>query len=147
MTAKRVYTAKVLLVNEDNEVLVLWSGEWPDRPDRSGKPDFPGGIVEQGETFWDGVARETYEEVGIRLNPEEFTLLYTETKFHDVTQDVVSKSMFVAQVTRPTITLSWEHKTSKWMPYEEVLSLEWRPFHKDALAFIAEHKMLRDFER
>ncbi len=145
MSALRVYTAKALILNEKNEILVLWSDEWPGRPDRSHMPDFPGGLVEDGETFWDGVARETNEEAGIAIPASDFTLLYTETKFHDVSLDTVLKSMFVAKVKQADVTLSWEHESFKWLQFDEVRALEWRPFHKDALDYIAAHQLLADF--
>ncbi len=145
MSALRVYTAKALLLNEKNEILILWSGDWPGRPDRSHMPDFPGGLVEDGETFWDGVARETTEETNITLPVSDFTLLYTETKFHEASADTVSKSLFVARVHQADVTLSWEHEAFKWLPIDEVLTLEWRPFHRDALDYISAHKLLADF--
>lgn len=147
MSALRVcvYTAKVLLLNEKNEILVLWSGEWPERPDRSHMPDFPGGLVEDGETFWEGVVRETLEETNISLPESAFTLLYTETKHHESTHDSVAKSLFVARANQADVTLSWEHEAYKWLPLDEVLKLEWRPFHRDALDYIATHGLLANF--
>lgn len=145
MTALRVYTAKALILNEKNEILVLWSGEWPERPDRSGKPDFPGGLVEVGETFLDGVVRETTEETGLVVPSKDFTLLYTETKFHEVSQDTVLKSLFVARVNQASVTLSWEHSAYKWLPFDEIVTLEWRQAYRDALDYISSHRLLDEF--
>lgn len=145
MAAPQIYTAKTLILNEKNEILVLWSGKWPERPDRSEKPDLPGGIVEPGETFWEGAVREAEEETGIKLSTAALTLLYTETKFSELSHDVVAKCLMVARASTTDVTLSWEHQAYKWLPFEKVLDLEWRPFHRDALEFIARYQLLDRF--
>ena len=145
MAAERVYTAKALLLNPENKILVLRSSKWDARPDRSHKPDFPGGIVEEGETPTVGLVREVSEEAGIAIAESDLVLLYTETKFHQVTHDSVTKHLFFARTETSDVTLSWEHEAYEWLDFESVLTLEWRPFHQDALDYIKLHSLLDEF--
>src|SRR5690606_10989688 len=73
--------AKVLVVNEKKEALILTVGEYKERPDKSFKPDLPGGLVDPGENELMAVTRELNEEAGIIANPESFNLVYAKTEF------------------------------------------------------------------
>lgn len=60
-----------VIIQADGRVLVLknWLGD--------GKWSLPGGGLHRGESSLDGVIRETREETGIELAPEQLTLLGT----------------------------------------------------------------------
>ncbi len=136
-------TAHLLLVNDAREVLVLKCSEWSERPDRSLGPDLPGGMVDLNESVHEGMLRELHEESGLRLEPSDLEIVYARTE-HDVKDQVsLNKHVFVAQCTgRPEVTISWEHSDYKWVPVEELMEIEWRPFHREPIDFILARGLL-----
>lgn len=134
----------VLVFNEKHEVLVLTVSEWKARPDRSLKPDLPGGAVEPGETERDGVKRELFEEAGIDINPEQLQLVYTKTEFFAPKNTSVSRFLYFAFLDyTPEVTISWEHAASEWVPLEALAEkFEHRPFYKEALEYCFSNHLL-----
>jgi len=136
--------AKALIRNADGKFLMLRSSKWEENPERSLKPDLPGGMVEAGETPQQGVAREVYEEAGLRIATERFTLLYTETEFYENTDTSVLRHIFYATVDNADVTLSWEHDEYRWVNADELVASEWRPFYDRANSYIFEHRLIED---
>jgi 8-oxo-dGTP pyrophosphatase MutT (NUDIX family) len=60
----RVSSAAVILENSASQVLIVKANYKP-------YWTFPGGIIDPGETPKQGAIRETFEEVGIELNPQK----------------------------------------------------------------------------
>jgi 8-oxo-dGTP diphosphatase len=61
--------AKAIIVNGRGEILIL--REAADYADgtNTGKYHVPGGRLEKGETYWEGLAREVMEETGLKVEP------------------------------------------------------------------------------
>jgi len=105
---KRV--SKVLMVNTEGKVLILkrkltlvnirspWT--W----------DYPGGHLEEGEGWIDGLKRETYEETGFSLNNVVEIFETKWTKFYESSSWVGDK-----------VKISWEHEDYKWVDPEDIL--------------------------
>jgi len=130
--------AKVLVVNDSNEVLILTIGEYKAHPEKSFTPDLPGGLVDPGESELIAVRRELQEEAGIVLDENAFTLAYAQTEYFEEKHKSVSKFLYVARVEgRPEVTISWEHASYEWAPIEKVLdgSIVMRPFYKEAIEY------------
>lgn len=137
-------TAKAVIKNSAGKFLVLRSSTWEERPDRSQKPDLPGGMVEPGETPRQGVAREVFEEAGLKIDEADFTLLYTETEFYENTDTSLLKHIFYAKVDTDEVVLSWEHDQFRWVSQDEFLATEWRPFYERAHSYLFEHDLIAD---
>jgi 8-oxo-dGTP pyrophosphatase MutT (NUDIX family) len=102
MDTKRV--AKVFCMR-GNSILLLLSKHL-------NKWHLPGGHIQQGETFEDGLCREVKEETGC-------TLRY----FHRVRMTSSSVALYVGRLNSGVIKLSEEHSNYMWVPLKQALSL------------------------
>ena len=129
--------AKVLLINENQEVLVLNIGDYKDKPERSFTPDLPGGTVDPGESELIAVKRELFEETGIVLELDAFKLAYAKTQFYASEHKSVSKFLYIAHITyTPNVTISWEHSDHDWTPLKDITkNTQFRPFFEEAINY------------
>lgn len=136
--------AKVLVINEKNEVLILTVGEYKERPDKSFKPDLPGGLVDPGESELEAVVRELQEESGIEVERNMFELVYAKTEFYPQENKSVSKFLYILRLTfTPDVTISWEHASYEWVPLTDLQnSIELRSFYKEAVAYCFTNNLL-----
>lgn len=102
MDTKRV--AKVFCMR-GNSILLLLSKHL-------NKWHLPGGHIQQGETFEDGLCREVKEETGC-------TLKY----FHRVRLTSSSVALYVGKLNNGIIKLSDEHLNHMWIPLKQALSV------------------------
>jgi len=111
----------------DGKYLVLRSGAWEERPDRSQKPDFAGGVVEPGERIEQGAARELLEETGLDVQPADLTLVYTTSFLSDKDGAAVNRLVYFVEIEgEPEVTLSWEHEEFWWATADELRALDIR---------------------
>lgn len=73
---RHIVAAGALVRNADGNVLMI-------RSPRRGW-EFPGGQVEQGESITDGVAREVWEETGVRVSVGALVGVYSNVRSHIV---------------------------------------------------------------
>lgn len=136
--------AKVLVINEAHQALILTVGEYKGRPDKSFKPDLPGGLVDHGESELQAVVRELSEETGIVAEPAAFTLAYTKTEFFDTEHKSVTKALYLLELASiPDVTLSWEHASFEWVPLNVLMdAIELRPFYHEAIEYCFAHELI-----
>ncbi len=91
---------------------------------QGGKWCLPGGKLEKGETYKEGVIREVYEEVGIELTPsltEEHGKLYIQRHDSEFIMHLFSFSFEAL----PKIELNLsEHTEAKWVTYEDAKRMQ-----------------------
>lgn len=136
--------AKVVILNENREVLLLTTGVYAAHPEKSHKPDLPGGMVDAGESEYSAAIREVYEESGIVLDPKMVRLGYAETKFYEAENKSVTKLLYFAKLTTtPGVTISWEHEAYEWVDFDSLLEArELRPFYSEAIAYIQNNRLI-----
>jgi len=129
--------AKVLIINEKREALILTVGEYKERPDKSFKPDLPGGLVDPGETELIAVQREAVEESGIDIGFDSLHLAYAKTEFYPSENKSVSKFLYLAYLDyTPEVVISWEHASYEWVSLQDITqNVEFRPFYKEAIDY------------
>lgn len=135
--------AKALLINSHNEALILTVGEHKTRPEKSFKPDLPGGLVDPGETEHDAVLREVMEETGIILSQTQLEMVYSSTQFIVNENKSVTKHLFIAQLEEiPNVKLSWEHSDYRWVPLDDLQTTKLRSFYDEAIEYCFAKRIL-----
>jgi len=136
--------AKALIVNERNEVLILTAGEYKARPDKSFKPDLPGGLVDPGESEIQAVVREIGEETGIAVGSDYAKLVYAHTELSPDKSLSVTKCLYLIFLDdTPDVTLSWEHVSYEWVPISKIgKEVKLRGFYAEAADYCLEIGLL-----
>jgi 8-oxo-dGTP pyrophosphatase MutT (NUDIX family) len=62
--------AKAVIVDKDGKILILREAAGYADGTNTGKYHMPGGRLEKGETYWEGLAREILEETGLEAEPQ-----------------------------------------------------------------------------
>ena len=123
--AEKIIVAKVFVINPSGLILTMRRSKTDTR--RPLTWDLPGGGVEYGEDPKDAVIRETYEEVGIKLETADiFYVSSTNEKTY------VIRLLFYARTTSKDVKLSFEHDQFKWVTKDEFTKLELPDYQKDA---------------
>jgi 8-oxo-dGTP pyrophosphatase MutT (NUDIX family) len=138
--AKNHVVAKVLLVNTQKEVLVLRRSETDQR--RPGQGDIPGGWVDPGEDFTAAAIRETEEEAGITLRPDDLQLVYTHTASLEVGN--TSWLFFVGKTNKIEFKISSEHDQAQWVTLDEAIEKIPYKVQNDFLLYVKDNKLLEN---
>jgi len=108
----------VVIFDEDGRVLILLRPK--DMKWAPGKWALPGGHIEEGETPLEAAIREVREETTLKVSDLR--------EFH--TSDNGEVVYFVAEVTRPSVEIDFEHDDFAWVypedltNYDRVLTLD-----------------------
>lgn len=110
---------KTLIQDESGRILVLIRSST--HPQFAHHPDFPGGYVEQCETYRAAAIRELEEEVGIRIADKDMTEVYRRDAENEFLHIV-----YLAELKNhsPIIAISWEHAFYSWKTTEEIMATD-----------------------
>ncbi len=144
MKHKQVSSAKIFLVNEKNQALMLRIGLYLRHPEKSHTPDLPGGLIDTGESELDAVIRELREETGIVIDQKLVRLGYASTEFFAPSHKSLNKLVYVARLDHtPEVKVSWEHEAYEWADIELFAdTYTMRPFYDEAIRYIVRHKLV-----
>ena len=103
----------------------------------SKKFEFPGGKVEQGETFAQALMRELNEEMemNVKILDNDFYM----SIHHQYPDFAITMHSFIVKVSDPTFVMK-EHLDFKWLNVDELLSLDWAPADLPIV-----QKLIKDF--
>jgi len=136
---------KIFIVNEYDEILVLHRSAYPAHPEKSYKPDIPGGHVDPGEIEHAAVVRELLEETGLVIPAHDARLSYAATEAYGGTHPAsITRLLYVAYIAgRPDVALSYEHEAYFWVPKNEVLaSHPLGKFYAEGLQYLLDHQLI-----
>jgi 8-oxo-dGTP diphosphatase len=108
-TPKHSVSVAGIVVREDDRVLVI-------RRDDNGQWEAPGGVLELGESFENGVRREVLEETGLKITVERLTGVYKNLT-HGIVA-LVYRCRPAGGDAHPTA----EAREVRWMTREEIRS-------------------------
>lgn len=110
--------AKVLIIDEQDQYLMLWRSGHPELPN---DPDLPGGVLEEGEEPAFAAVREVEEESGMTILEEDLELLYQGSEY---SKHGTVKSLYVTRINpRQEVVISWEHSAYEWVSRDTFLDL------------------------
>ena len=113
------------VIHRGGRVLVVKRAE----PPHAGLWAFPGGMVEQGESPQEAAARETLEEVGLKVKIEDvfYIASYLPDELGRVGRSQVVVIDFLAKPLNGRVVLNSESLDSRWVLPAEVAALETTP--------------------
>jgi dATP pyrophosphohydrolase len=133
--------AKTVVYNQAGQILLLRRSQRG--TNRPGERDLPGGGVEIGEDSLSAAVRETREEAGIVLRPDDLRLIYTATMLSRDKVSSVNRFVYVTTVpTDQSVTLSEEHEEYQWLSLDEVLHEFPHPVYGPALRYARDNDLL-----
>ena len=88
------------------------------------KYEFPGGKIEPGEARHEALERELREEMDICVVVKEEDLYLTVC--HDYPDFSITLHAFMCHLDKPDF-IRKEHVDAKWLPPEDLLTVEWAP--------------------
>jgi 8-oxo-dGTP diphosphatase len=112
-------SAAALVINHENEILLLKS------PDRGW--EYPGGMVESGETFQETVIREVLEETGVEVEILSFAGVSINIERNIVNMD------FICRYKKGDLKTSDESLELKWVKKEDAFEMVSNPLTKKRL--------------
>lgn len=112
--------AKAVIVNKDGKVLVLREAATYADGTNTGKYHMPGGRLEKGETYWEGLEREVMEETGLHVTPQ-YPLHIDEWRpvIRGVPHHIIAVFTFCKLKGSGTVRVSDEHDEAVWIDPQE----------------------------
>ncbi len=107
------------IIKHNNKILVAQRGENMPHP---GLWEFPGGKVEQGESYAQSIRREIFEELHMEIQVEQELPHFS----YDYPDKTVVLIPFICSTENGAYVLA-EHATIQWLKTDEMDALEWLP--------------------
>jgi 8-oxo-dGTP pyrophosphatase MutT (NUDIX family) len=127
--------AKALLINKQGKLLILRESASHDTNTQAGHWQLPGGRVEPGESFFEGLSREVLEETGLCCEIGKPILV---GEWHPVITGQIIGVFMQASVTSGKARLSDEHDELCWIDPKDWADYDIIVPDKDAAARYAE---------
>ena len=121
----RQLVARVVVTHGDKILMLRRS----DTDTRAGFWEFPGGIVDEGESFEEAARRETKEEAGLEVGELEFD----HSDSYEVGNDKRIATVFRAEAKETTVNLSHEHDDFTWVSASTFNNLKLEEPYRDYL--------------
>jgi 8-oxo-dGTP pyrophosphatase MutT (NUDIX family) len=116
--------AKGLIVNADGKVLILREAHTYIEGTNIGKYGLPGGRIDPGEKFFDGLEREIMEETGLKVEP--LKPIYVGEWFPTIkgVPNHITAIFYACKALTTDVALSEEHDHYEWIDPERYADFE-----------------------
>lgn len=108
------------IIEKDNKVLAVQRGEYMHL---AHKWEFPGGKVEENETYWQCLLREIKEELNVAIDIWE-KLPFSDYEYEQKTVRLIP---FVCSLCKGEEIELLEHKALTWLAPKQLSTLDWAP--------------------
>ncbi|WP_075618872.1 (deoxy)nucleoside triphosphate pyrophosphohydrolase [Paenisporosarcina indica] len=108
-----------IIINDKKEILCALRSEKMALPNLW---EFPGGKIEHGESHEKALIREIREELSCEIEVHQFV----EDTVYEYETFTINLITYISKVINGTPFAS-EHAELKWVPIQELLTLEWAP--------------------
>ena len=128
---------KALITNGEGKILILREASTYEEGTNHGRYHLPGGRLNPGEPFLDGLQREVYEETGLRIEvgpPIHVGEWWPVIK--SVPHQIVAV-FFICRALGTKITLSDEHDDFKWITPQDAATYDIMAPEDDVIATYA----------
>lgn len=106
-------SAAALLFNPQNEILLMLRDDFP-------VWCLPGGYIDAGESFPDGLVREIFEETSLVISPDTLQLLGSFDKFDlNTKKTVLNTRLYLAKTDQITAQIGNEGLELRWFPLDQ----------------------------
>jgi 8-oxo-dGTP diphosphatase len=119
--------AKAVIGNDEGQVLILREGGKYDEGSKIGQYGLPGGRLNVGETFEDGLRREAKEETGLDIEPIKPLQV---GEWHPVIKGIEHQIIAIFMLCKAKankVVLSDEHDDYQWVNPADDLSMMMEP--------------------
>lgn len=134
---------KTILLNPDGKMLLLRRSETDNR--RPLQWDFPGGVLDEGETLEQGTLREIAEESGLVVESPKIIFAKAEvSRWSNEGQEReanVVRIYYTAKCESDEVKLSYEHSEFVWVDMNQAMEMLEYPRHKEVIAYILDNKL------
>lgn len=106
---------KALIINEKSEILILREASSYEEGVRGGRYQLPGGRLNPGEAFLDGLKREVNEETGLKIDIGKPIYVGEWRPIIKGVQNQIVAIYFICKAITTKVKLSNEHDDFKWV--------------------------------
>ena len=115
------------VIEHEGKVLLLRESSHHDTNTHAGQYQFPGGRVEPGEHFLDGLKREVMEEAGLRVSVGEPLFVGEWRPIIKGVQHQIIATYLICTADSSEVAISEEHDGFVWATLEEARRLDLMP--------------------
>ncbi len=115
------YIVTAAIIMNKNQILCMQRGQ-AKYDYIANKFEFPGGKVDDGETYEEGLARELIEEMDLEVDikPEDYFM----TVKHQYPDFNITLRSYICHVDSRDFSMK-EHKSFKWLDIKDLKTVEW----------------------
>lgn len=107
--------------------------------------DFPGGVLDEGETLEQGTLREILEESGLVAESPKVIFAKAEvsrwSKEGQAREANVVRVYYTAKCDSSDVSLSYEHSEFAWVDMNQAIEMLEYPRHKEVVRYLVENKV------